>query len=153
MPIPAAMRLIPGKAASDGISQGMVQWVIAYDEAGTRESIVQGVFTRSDLQRSLAATATQLMDFQKRIESRIEEPVSELFRAHLAMLTDRTLLAGIDSRIAAEMPVVKAVTEAFDHFIHAFAHSAARSIREKTHDLRDLCRRVIANLSGSQAPC
>jgi phosphotransferase system enzyme I (PtsP) len=145
------MRSIAGHAASDGIAVGTVLRVGA-DEGDEDDPPPRAAdrLTRADFLRARDATAAQLADFQRRIEARIEEPVSALFRAHLAMLTDPELSARIEGRIAAGAGVAEAVEEGFGHYIRAFSSSAAQSVREKARDLHDLCQRLIANLSGEE---
>ena len=148
------MRSIPGKAASDGISIGTVLWDTPRAAATEMTQVDPGrPLTRDDVLGAMAATAAQLKDFQKRIVARIEEPVSDLFCAHLAILADHALMACIDERLGTGLQVVEAVRQAFDHFIQILSTSRSLSVREKSHDLRDLCQRVLANLGGPQSPC
>ncbi len=150
MPATKAMRSIAGQAASDGIAVGALTRVGA-DEADEDEQPPRAAshLTHADFLRARDATAAQLGDFQRRIEARIEEPVSALFRAHLAMLTDPELNAWIERGIAAGAGVAQAVEDGFDHYIRAFTSSASQSVREKARDLHDLCQRLIANLGGA----
>jgi len=150
VPAAKAMRSITGHAASDGIAVGALLRVGA-DDAGQDEppQTTANHFTHADFLRARDATAAQLADFQRRIEDRIEEPVSALFRAHLAMLTDPELNARIERGIAGGAEVASAIAEGFDHYIRAFAASASQSVREKARDLHDLCQRLIANLGGT----
>jgi phosphotransferase system enzyme I (PtsP) len=149
VPETKATRSIASHAASDGIAVGAIlRFGADRADEDERPPVGAASLTHDDFLRARDATASQLADFQRRIESRIEEPVSALFSAHLAMLTDRELTAGIERRIAAGTGVVEAVEEGFDHYIHAFAASDSLSVREKARDLHDLRQRLIANLNG-----
>ncbi len=149
MPVAKAMRSIAGHAASDGIAVGTVLRT-GFDEGCEDDQPPRAALrlTEADYLRARDATAAQLGAFQRRIEARIEEPVSALFRAHLAMLTDRELNQRIARSIAAGVEVVAAVEEGFGHYIRAFTSSTSLTVREKAHDLHDLCQRLIANLGG-----
>jgi phosphotransferase system enzyme I (PtsP) len=153
VPTTKGVRSIAGHAASDGIAVGALLRVGA--DAGDeddRPPRAADQLTHADYLRARDATAAQLADFQRRIEARIEEPVSALFRAHLAMLTDPELAARIERGIAAGAGVVNAIEEGFDHYIRAFSASASQSVREKARDLHDLRQRMIANLNGVDQP-
>lgn len=140
---------IPCTAAADGVAVGTVHRLQSALAPGGDP---QRPCTVAELRRAVDLTHDQLESFQRRIHSRIEEPVSEVFRAHLAILHDKDLGDWIEGGIRGGRPAEAVIREAFGHHIDIFSRSPVARLREKVQDLQDIAGRLIRNLhGGSQA--
>jgi len=141
--------VIPCTAAADGIAMGTVHILRLEQEGGSEPG---RIFSVEDLRHAVELTHDQLESFQRRIHSRIEESVAQVFRAHVAILHDKDLNDWIESGIRAGRPAVEVIREAYGHHIELFSHSPVARLREKVQDLRDIANRLVRNLDGSGQP-
>jgi len=110
------------------------------------------IFSVEQLHHAVDVTHDQLESFQSRIHSRLRESVSEVFRAHLAILRDKDLMGWIDAEISAGRPAVTVIREAYGHHIDLFARSHVARLQEKAQDLQDIANRLVRNLLGRGQP-
>lgn len=132
-------------AAAEGVAIGTLRLLRREPQDGDAG---QRVFTVEDLRRAVDLTHDQLESFQRRIHSRIEEPVAQVFRAHLAILHDKDLIDWIEGGIRAGRPAVAVIREAYGHHIDLFSRSPMLRLREKVQDLQDIAGRLVRNLTG-----
>jgi phosphotransferase system enzyme I (PtsP) len=141
-------RFIKCKPASEGIAAGILHvmnftaddWMIPPPE-GTP------AYTRADFERALRQTAEQIEMLQSQLAEKLTDTVSMIFNAHLLILKDGQFSGDILLKIDAGTPVLTALHTVMDNFLQIFSRSANPRIREKSQDLRDLCRRIAHNLA------
>jgi phosphotransferase system enzyme I (PtsP) len=100
------------------------------------------------LRRAATRTREQLARFQRQLEERFEENVAQIFFAHLALLDDPGVMGAIEARVRDGAAARDAIREILAGHSRRFAESPHPAVREKAHDLRDLCRRLLLNLEG-----
>ena len=109
-----------------------------------------------DFQRAMKETADQLRRLQDQLVRRLPESAALIFEAHHMILKDPRFAEKIKSEIAAGLPAPSAVRRVARYFIERFAESPNPYIKEKTHDIKDLVRRLLFNMrretSGGQSP-
>jgi len=143
--LPAAEH-IPCVAAAEGIAVGTLRLLRPDLVAGTGE--LQS-HTVEEVRHAIDLTHDQLESFQRRIHSRIEESVAQIFRAHLAILRDKTMIEWIETGVREGRPAAAVIREAYGHHMEVFSRSPVASLREKVVDLEDIAIRLMRNLSGT----
>jgi phosphotransferase system, enzyme I, PtsP len=108
-----------------------------------------GAWTLDDFLRTLKRTREQLVVFQKTIQERIPEQVSQIFSAHLAILDDEEFSGRIRGKIESGAPVGEAITGVWKEYDGALSTSANPRLREKIQDLADIVNRLMSNLAES----
>jgi phosphotransferase system enzyme I (PtsP) len=143
--------LIHGQAVSFGVAQGTAFVVPRTDDDLFACPAQPGGASKGaeSLRRAAARTREQLARFQKQLEARFEENVAQIFAAHLALLDDPGVLGAIEARVGGGASAADAIREVLGGHTRRFAESPHPSLREKAHDLRDLCRRLLLNLEDA----
>ncbi len=136
---------IPCVAAADGVAMGTIH-VLRLDPDPSGDSA--RIFSVEEVRQAVESTHAQLEAFQRRIHSRIEESVTQVFRAHLAILHDKDLMDWIEGGVRAGRPAVAVIREAYGHHIEMFSRSPVARLREKVQDLEDIANRLVRNLHG-----
>jgi len=142
--IPAAPGVVHGPAF---VFQHRDLDVPVYRVAESRMEQEKGRF-----EKALLETRAQILRVRQEIARKIGESEAQIFDAHLLVLEDKAL---IDETIAA-------VEESGNNIEHCFASVAQRYIeffdsmedeylRERVTDIRDVSKRVLANLLGESA--
>jgi len=140
--------LITGQPAADGIAMGMAAMTSALADAADRaDAGRQAHYTLDDFHRAVQETRKQLLQFQQSMQERIAESASQIFAVHLAILEDAGFISQIQKQIEDATPVPQAIRRTADEYTGIFSQSANPRIREKTDDLKDVTRRLLAKLS------
>jgi phosphotransferase system enzyme I (PtsP) len=109
-----------------------------------------------DFQRAMKETADQLRRLQEQLVRRLPESAALIFEAHHMILKDPRFTEKVRSEIAAGLPAPSAVRRVAREFIERFEESPNPYIKEKTHDIKDLARRLLFNMhrekGGGQSP-
>ncbi|MGB7568863.1 MAG: phosphoenolpyruvate--protein phosphotransferase [Chitinivibrionales bacterium] len=144
-------RFVRGKSASDGIVMGAAVFLPGTDETPTmRPANVNTTLTLEDFLRAVAQTREQLVRFQRSIQERMTETVSQIFAAHLAILDDAGFTGRIRTKIENGTPVVEAVNLVVNDYESILSQSPNPRLREKVQDLTDLTNRILSNLTRSE---
>ncbi len=144
---PAGDGPIPCSAAAEGVAVGKVHLLRLELDGGDDPG---RMFSVAELHHAVDLTHDQLESFQRRIHSRIEESVAQVFQAHLAILHDKDLMDWIEGGIRAGRPAVAVIREAYGHHIELFSRSPVARLREKVQDLQDIASRLVRNLRGGR---
>ena len=102
------------------------------------------------LDRAIAATEAELQELLGDTESELYDVVSLLFSTHLLMLTDEAFSGAIRDLVAAGQTPEDAVQATVASFVRTFSKLREARLAEKAHDVRDIGRRLLANLSGEE---
>lgn len=137
------------QSASDGIVKGSTLIVSkSARDIGERCTADHQLYSIADFRTAVNVTENQLLAFQQQVASRVEESVSMVFGAHLAILKDNEITSWIEGKIAHGQPAIEVIREAFGHYIDSFAQSHSPRLQEKVQDLRDIASRLIMNIRG-----
>jgi phosphotransferase system, enzyme I, PtsP len=141
--------LIVGQPASFGVVRGTAYVVPRTDDDLFACPAPAGPPGGLDALRIAAMrTREQLARFQRQLEERFEERVAQIFFAHLALLDDPGVMGAIEARVREGAAARDAIREVLAGHSRRFAGSPHAAVREKAHDLRDLCRQLLLNLEG-----
>ena len=141
------VRFIKGVSVSSGyalapstlLNKNHVDW-LDFDFSADQE------FTLNDFYRARNATVDQIREMQVRFSKRLPESASLIFTAHIMILKDVRFVEEIKKRIEQGVPVTKAIQLVAEHYVALFSSSSHPLIREKSHDVEDLCNRLVANI-------
>jgi phosphotransferase system, enzyme I, PtsP len=100
----------------------------------------------NDFQRAMKETADQLRRLQDQLVRRLPESAALIFEAHHMILKDPRFAEKIKAEIAAGLPAPSAVRRVARQFIERFQENPNPYIKEKTHDIKDLARRLLFNM-------
>jgi phosphotransferase system enzyme I (PtsP) len=143
-------RFIRGQPASEGVVKGLaIVKSRAPDAFAGQDAPAHEAWTLDDFLRALTQTRDQLALFQKTIQERVTEQVTQIFAAHLSILDDPEFTGRIRHRIENGAAVREAITGIWSEYVSALSNSANPSIREKVQDLTDLVNRLLSNLARS----
>jgi phosphoenolpyruvate-protein phosphotransferase (PTS system enzyme I) len=96
-------------------------------------------------------TKTQLAELKDKVERELGEAHARIFATHLMVLEDPTLVQQTIDRIKQEHTNVEYLfSQVLQKMIAVFAKMEDEYLRERATDLRDVGRRVIANLLGRE---
>jgi phosphotransferase system enzyme I (PtsI) len=140
-----------GIGVSPGIAIGPVYILQKRDFAVARREVtardVPGEVKR--LRRAVAASATQLRQFRRKLAREIGQQHVYILEAHLLILKDRMLLDEVAAIIARERVNAEwALQQVIQRFREAFSGLDDAYLREKADDMDDIGQRILRNLVG-----
>ncbi|MFB3896989.1 MAG: phosphoenolpyruvate--protein phosphotransferase [bacterium] len=96
-------------------------------------------------------TKSQLTNLKNKVERELGEAHARIFATHLMVLEDPTLVQQTIDRIKKDQTNVEfGLSQVLQKMIGVFAKMEDEYLRERATDLRDVGRRVIANLLGRE---
>lgn len=104
---------------------------------------------RERFEEALVVTRSQILKIRHEIEEKIGESEAQIFDSHLLVLEDKALIdetLGEMERSGNNIEHCFAVVA--DRFISFFDSMEDEYLRERVSDIRDVSKRVLANLSG-----
>ncbi|ANZ63997.1 phosphoenolpyruvate--protein phosphotransferase [Secundilactobacillus paracollinoides] len=147
-------RVLNGIAASDGVaiaeSYRLVDPDLSFDKV--KISDVNAQATR--LSAALVASKRELAQIKEHAIQTMGEDEAAVFDAHLAILSDPEMIRQIvkqirDQRVSAE----EALTVVTDSYVKLFENMQDNPyMRERSGDIRDVTKRVLAHLLGVELP-
>lgn len=146
-----APAMIRGRAASSGVAQGEVTFVMA-GRGGAFEltgEVPEGL-TVKDFERALNVTEKQLKELQRQADEELSDVAQLIFSAHLLILADDEFSGDIRRKIEDGVSPPEAVVAVVNRFISIFSASPNPRLQEKVHDLKDLGHRLLENLAGGE---
>ncbi len=155
---------IQGIGVSPGIAHGPL-FIISRDEPVAprreiREGDLPGELRR--LEKAIQLTREQLLEIQRDTAARLGGAEAGVFEAHLLVLEDATLLGAVHKQLEMSRHNVESV---YAHVIRRYSDALENVpdsyLRERAADVRDVGRRVLRNLMGTEdrpfagitAPC
>jgi phosphotransferase system enzyme I (PtsP) len=142
---------VRGDVASRGLACGPAA---VLDPAGRKLSFTadySGNYSLADFELALEKTENQLAALQEKAGERLPESASLIFDAHLMMLKDSAFVGGMRKRIENGESPPAAVLALGRHYIDLLSANPHAYIREKAHDVEDLLRRLLGNLTGAES--
>lgn len=146
----AATTVLRGVVAYPGLVSGPAQVLMSQDGLADilDEHLVDPADEHRKLEAALEKTLIQTLFLEKRVAERLSQEDAAIFHTHLMILEDRTfqerLRDQIDQRHSARFALKKVVGQ----YIEAFEKMEGPYLRERAADLKDIGRRLAANLAG-----
>ena len=138
-----------GTVAYPGLTSGPAHVMV--DSGGfadfLEEDQVDPEEERQRIEQALEKTRIQTIFLEKRVAERLSPDDASIFHTHLMILEDRAFLQRIQQQIQQRHCAAYALKKVVDHYIGAFERMDDPYLRERAADMKDIGRRLAANLS------
>lgn len=143
-----------GIAASDGIAIAKVYTLTEPDLSFTKVSVEDTDNEISRLEEALAVSTKEIELIKETALKNLGEEEAQVFEAHLMVLSDPELVGQVKDAITAQkVNAEHALKEVSDMFISIFAGMEDNPyMQERATDIRDVSKRILANLLGVKIP-
>lgn len=143
-------RVLTGRAAAPGVAVGRA---VPFDPAlpnlpDRRVPEDERQIEIERFKKALLTTAQEVRAFQANVSEQLGEEEGRIFGAHLAILEDQLLIEEVVRRIEEGMNAPVAFSEAMAGTIGRLSGAKNQYLQERTLDLLDIKRRVLAHLLG-----
>ena len=143
-----------GIAASDGIAIAKVYTLTEPDLSFTKVSVEDTDNEISRLEEALAVSTKEIELIKETALKNLGKEEAQVFEAHLMVLSDPELVGQVKDAITAQkVNAEHALKEVSDMFISIFAGMEDNPyMQERAADIRDVSKRILANLLGVKIP-
>ena len=145
---------LQGIAASDGIAIAKVYTLTEPDLSFTKISVEDTDKEISRLEEALVVSTKEIELIKETALKNLGEEEAQVFEAHLMVLSDPELVGQVkDAIISQKVNAEHALKEVSDMFISIFAGMEDNPyMQERAADIRDVSKRILANLLGVKIP-
>ncbi len=144
------MRTLKGIAASAGIVMGKAYVYRPVELTVERWRVEDTQVDLARLQRALEESNQQLHGIHAKAEVEVGEDTARIFEAHLLILDDPVLLEEVRGKIEQERVNAEAAfSDAIEGYAAIFEAMEDEYMRARAADVKDVGRRVLRNLLGS----
>ena len=145
---------LQGIAASDGIAIAKVYTLTEPDLSFTKISVEDTDKEISRLEEALAVSTKEIELIKETALKKLGEEEAQVFEAHLMVLSDPELVGQVKDAITSQkVNAEHALKEVSDMFISIFAGMEDNPyMQERAADIRDVSKRILANLLGVKIP-
>ena len=145
---------LQGIAASDGIAIAKVYTLTEPDLSFTKISVEDTDKEISRLEEALAVSTKEIELIKETALKNFGEEEAQVFEAHLMVLSDPELVGQVKDAITSQkVNAEHALKEVSDMFISIFAGMEDNPyMQERAADIRDVSKRILANLLGVKIP-
>lgn len=145
---------LQGIAASDGIAIAKVYTLTEPDLSFTKVSVEDTDKEISRLEEALAVSTKEIELIKETALKNLGEEEAQVFEAHLMVLSDPELVGQVKDAITSQkVNAEHALKEVSDMFISIFAGMEDNPyMQERAADIRDVSKRILANLLGVKIP-
>ncbi|WP_019775468.1 phosphoenolpyruvate--protein phosphotransferase [Streptococcus sobrinus] len=146
--------MLKGIAASDGVAVAKAYLLVQPDLSFETVSVTDTNAEEARLDAALAASQDELSLIREKAVDSLGEEAAAVFDAHLMVLADPEMIGQIKETIRAkEVNAEAALIEVTDMFITIFEGMEDNPyMQERAADIRDVTKRVLANLLGKKLP-
>jgi len=139
-----------GLAAGHGIGEGRAAVIDAIELTAEMPSAksTDPAQEEQKIQRAIAAVRSRI---QTRLLENPSATESAILQAHLAMLTDKALLATMLEHVAQRKSAAQAIAEANTFFGNQLRRSESSYMRERAIDIQGLCLELMENISETKS--
>lgn len=141
-----------GTVASPGLVSGVAY--VLDDNLGFPDTLEdEPVEVETELRRlelTLEKTRIQTIFLEKRVTERLSQNDAAIFHTHLMFLEDRSFLEKLRREIHAGHSVAFALKRVVGEYLEAFERMEDPYLRERAADIKDIGRRLVANLGDTQ---
>lgn len=145
---------LQGIAASDGIAIAKVYTLTEPDLSFTKISVEDTDNEISRLEKALEVSTKEIELIKETALKNLGEEEAQVFEAHLMVLSDPELVGQVKDAITSQkVNAEHALKEVSDMFISLFAGMEDNPyMQERAADIRDVSKRILANLLGVKIP-
>lgn len=145
---------LQGIAASDGIAIAKVYTLIEPDLSFAKISVEDTDNEISRLEKALEVSTKEIELIKETALKNLGEEEAQVFEAHLMVLSDPELVGQVKDAITSQkVNAEHALKEVSDMFISIFASMEDNPyMQERAADIRDVSKRILANLLGVKIP-
>lgn len=146
---------IRGIAASNGVAIAKAYKLVDPDLSFEQRTIENVEAEKGRLRAAFDASKADLEQIKAKAMASMGEAEAEVFTAHIMVLEDPELLAGIEGQITTDnVNAEAALTAITDTYIAMFEGMADDNpyMAERAADIRDVTKRVLAHLLNKQLP-
>ncbi len=140
-----------GTVAYPGLASGPAH--VLDDNLGFMDALEEGpVNIEKELQKldlTLEKTRIQTLFLEKRVAERLSQNDAAIFHSHLMILEDRSFMEKLRSDIRLGHSVSFSLKKVVAEYIEAFERMEDPYLRERAADIKDIGRRLLANLSDN----
>ncbi|WP_040210130.1 phosphoenolpyruvate--protein phosphotransferase [Clostridium polynesiense] len=141
--------MIKGIAASKGYAIGKV---FVHEEVEIKigsETVDNIEGEKSKLQEAVLKSKNQIKKIKENTIKSMGEEKAEVFEAHLTLLDDPEFVGAMEMEIDNNKSnAIKAVDDVMNTFVMIFEGMEDEYMRERAADIKDVSKRIIANLAG-----
>ena len=145
---------LQGIAASDGIAIAKVYTLTEPDLSFTKISVEDTDKEISRIEEALVVSTKEIELIKETALKNLGEEEAQVFEAHLMVLSDPELVGQVKDAITSQkVNAEHALKEVSDMFISIFAGMEDNPyMQERAADIRDVSKRILANLLGVKIP-
>lgn len=141
-----------GIAASKGYAIGTVFLQEHEEIVITDQKVTDVAAEKEALQKSLDASRAQLEKIKEKAATEMGEEKAAVFEAHITLLDDPEFTGAMAMEIESNsINAMKAVDNVTNMFVSIFESMEDAYMRERAADIKDVSKRIIANLAGKSA--
>jgi phosphotransferase system enzyme I (PtsI) len=145
------MALLKGIAASNGIAIAKAYRLVEPDLSFERITVENPASEVERFRQSLEKSKSELELIRQNALENLGADKAAIFEAHLLVLSDPELITPIEEKITTEhVNAETALKETADTFVMMFEQMENEYMKERAADIRDVTKRVLANLMGVQ---
>lgn len=137
-----------GIAASKGYAIGKVFLQQHEEIIITDEKITEVAAEKEKLHKALEEARVQIEAIKAKAVESMGEEKAEVFEAHLTLLDDPEFTGAMGIEIDNNTNAMKAVDNVTNTFVAIFESMEDDYMRERAADIKDVSKRIIANLAG-----
>ncbi|MCE2345316.1 phosphoenolpyruvate--protein phosphotransferase [Streptococcus thermophilus] len=147
-------KMLKGIAASDGVAVAKAYLLVQPDLSFETVTVEDISAEEARLDAALAASQDELSVIREKAVESLGEEAAAVFDAHLMVLADPEMIGQIKETIRAKkVNAEAALTEVTNMFIAIFEGMDDNPyMQERAADIRDVTKRVLANLLGKKLP-
>ncbi|MBO1156568.1 phosphoenolpyruvate--protein phosphotransferase [Streptococcus thermophilus] len=147
-------KMLKGIAASDGVAVAKAYLLVQPDLSFETVTVEDISAEEACLDAALAASQDELSVIREKAVESLGEEAAAVFDAHLMVLADPEMTGQIKETIRAkQVNAEAALTEVTNMFIAIFESMDDNPyMQERAADIRDVTKRVLANLLGKKLP-
>lgn len=147
------MTMIKGIAASNGIAIAKAYKLDMPDLTVTKQTITDIEAEIAKYSKSVEAVKKEIEMVKEAATKNLSEDEAAIFDAHALVLSDPELQTQVEDKIKGNnVDAASALDEVANMFIMMFEGMDDEYFRERAADIRDVSRRLIANLLGKTLP-
>ncbi|MCA9399856.1 MAG: GAF domain-containing protein, partial [Candidatus Omnitrophica bacterium] len=149
---PKDLTFVAGKVGSSGVAFGEA-FVLKSDQnfVSEKELKTKSKYTLKQFRKALEKTEEQLENVQKQVEEALSDVASLIFSAQILMLKDQGFVTAIEELIKKDVNPPEAIIKIVQRYCKRFESIEDAYIREKSHDVMDIGRRLLDNLTGKKS--
>ena len=142
-----------GIAASSGVIQGRA-WVYKHNQLDIPERSLDDFEVADEIERfeqAIVSTREEIMQIRDRVANSLSEAEAAIFDAHLMVLEDCALIEEVTDAVRQQLKNIEYCYHSVaQRYIAFFQSMEDEYLRERVTDIRDVSRRLLHNLMGSQ---